>query len=227
MCVVYLEPFFLHVYLVSILVDIDRTPLPVFFSFFALHFFPRFSSPFSPCSPFPFFILSFRLAVSVCFLYGLIRFSFRSPAFLGGGFCYTVTSSQCHTPPALLASLKYASPCVLSSFLRSWCWFIWLYFRFRFGHRCFILSVSCGYYCMLSPLFRFQLRLVWHMICILIRTHAESHLHIFGLSYTIYFSYCVILFAFHLFSSWVNLPLQTYWSLSCNLWLHRSDELMW
>ena len=75
-----------------------RFPFP-WFSFFFL----RFSSPFcrSPCSP-SFFVLSFfRL-----FLAPPSSFFFRFPAFLGGGFCYSVISSWCHTPLALLASLK-------------------------------------------------------------------------------------------------------------------------
>ena len=77
----------------------------------------------SPCSRSLFLFRSFCpfvLSFSVCFLYRLLRFSFCFPAFLGGGFCYySVISARRYTPPALLASLKYAySPCVLSSFLR-------------------------------------------------------------------------------------------------------------
>ena len=65
------------------------------------------------------FVLSFRLLFSVCFLYRLLRFYFRFPAFLGGGLCDSVISSRRYIPTAVLASLKYAySPFVLSSFLR-------------------------------------------------------------------------------------------------------------
>ena len=37
----------------------------------------------------------------------------------------------------------------------------------------------------------------------------------------------VIVLGFYLFSSWGNLPLQSYWSLSCDHGLHCSDELTW
>ena len=83
-----------------------------FFSFFFLRFI--FISPFcrSPCSPSPFLFLfrsfcTFVLSFSVCFLYRLRRFYFR--AFLGGGFCYSVSSSRRYTPPAFLASLTCAN----------------------------------------------------------------------------------------------------------------------
>ena len=36
-----------------------------------------------------------------------------------------------------------------------------------------------------------------------------------------------IIFCFYLFSSWGNLPLQSYWSLFCDHGLHCCDELMW
>ena len=39
------------------------------------------------------------LSFSVWFLYRLLRFHFRFPAFLGGGFCYSVISSRRYTPP--------------------------------------------------------------------------------------------------------------------------------
>ena len=47
------------------------------------------------------------------------------------------------------------------------------------------------------------------------------------LRYTFCFSGCVyfLLFLF-CFSSWGNLPVQSYWSLSCDHGLHRSDELI-
>ena len=94
--------------------------MPFSFSFFLFPcfcLFPRFSSLFcrSPCSlswflfrsfcPFVLSLFLFRsfcpfvLSFSVCFLYRLLRFSFRFPAFLGGGSCYSVISSRRYTPP--------------------------------------------------------------------------------------------------------------------------------
>ena len=66
------------------------------------------------------------------FLYRLLRFSFRLPAFLGGGFRFSVISLWRYTSPALLlASLNNAfSPCVLSPFLRCCCWLTTFYFFF-------------------------------------------------------------------------------------------------
>ena len=99
--------------------------MPFSFSFFLFiiffFFFFRFSSPSfcrSRCSPSLFLFRSFChfvLSFFVCFLYRLLRLSFRFPAFLGGGFCCSVISSRRYTPRALLASLKYAYfSCVLS-----------------------------------------------------------------------------------------------------------------
>ena len=121
---------------------------PIFlFSFFV---FPLFFCR-SPCSPSLFLFRSFcpfflSFSVFRLFLYRLLRFSFRFLAFLGGGFCYSVISSRRYTPPALLASLKYAySPCVLSFLaLLMLSYFIFCsfpslfrFFRYRFGHRLF------------------------------------------------------------------------------------------
>ena len=38
---------------------------------------------------------------------------------------------------------------------------------------------------------------------------------------------CVLSSVFYLFSSWGNLPLQSYWSTSCDHELHCSHDLMW
>ena len=78
------------------------------------------------------FVCPFVLSFSVWFLYRLLRFYFSFPAsnssYLSARlpaspwwqtFCSVILSRR-YTPPALLASLKYAhSPCVLSSFLSS------------------------------------------------------------------------------------------------------------
>ena len=65
---------------------------------------PRFSSPFrrSPSSPSFFRFVFSSCRFSVCFLYRLLRFPSRFPAFLGSGFCYSVVSSRCYTPPRYL-----------------------------------------------------------------------------------------------------------------------------
>ena len=107
-----------------------------------------------------------------------IRFSFRFPAFLGGGFWYSVISSRPYTPPALLASLKYAySPCVLSSCVVHVDFFFFFsslhsLFRCRLDIVCFIISFCCGYYAvlcctMLCCLLGFGFCCdSYHMICI-------------------------------------------------------------
>ena len=122
-----------------------RFPFP-FLSFFFL----RFSSPFcrSPCSPSLLLFRSFCplvLSFSVCFLYRLLRFSLRFPAFPWWRIlllCFFILSRLFAPPPhALLATLKYAySPCVLSScVLDADLFFSSLasLFRFRFGHGLF------------------------------------------------------------------------------------------
>ena len=84
------------------------------------------------------------------------------PAFLGGGFCYSASSSRRCTPPAILVSLKYAySPCVLSSCVAEVDFILIFFFSsFPFSNAIwtslvFILSfVVCT---MLSPRFRFLL----------------------------------------------------------------------
>ena len=131
-------------------------------------------------------------------------------------------------------------PSVLSSFLRDVVLSLFFsslpsFFRFRFEHRLFS---SCLFLVgtMLSPRFRFLLRLVSHIytriyiVCIMIRTYVRWSILFFCLMYTICFSYCVHYFLFNLFSSWGNFPLQSYWSywsLSCDHGLHCSVELMW
>ena len=68
-----------------------------------------FFVPFS----FVFVLSSCRFPFDSCIAF---RFYFRFPAFLGGGFCYSVISSRRYIPPALLVNLKYAySPCVMYS----------------------------------------------------------------------------------------------------------------
>ena len=97
------------------------------------------------------------------------------------------------------------------------------FFDFDFGNIvCFILSSSCGYYAASSVSVSAATRLAY-VICILIRTLMSP----FCLTYTICFQLlCVVSSVFFcLFSSWGNLPLQGYWSLSCDHGLHCSYEL--
>ena len=104
----------------------------------------------------------FFLSFSVCFLYRLLRIYFRFSAFLRGGFCYSAISSRRYTPPALVASLKYAySPCVLSSVFFLSCvadvdlssFFFFSSFPFSISiwtSFVFILYFSCGHYAVSS-----------------------------------------------------------------------------
>ena len=137
----------------------------IFLRFF-LSFFVVLPVPL-PC-PLTVRFVPFRLAVFRLFLATpFFRFSFRFPAFLGGGFCYSVSSPRrCTHPPALLASLKYAySPCVLSSCVVDVDLFLCFFSSFHF----FSISIwtsfvsSCLFLVgtiILSPRFRFLLRLV-------------------------------------------------------------------
>ena len=129
-----------------------------FFSFFV--FFPFLFVVLRVPFLVPFFVrfCPFVLPFSVLFLYRLLRFYFRFPAFLGGGFCRSVILSRRYTPPALLASVKYAySPCVLSSVFFLSCvadvdlssFFFFSSFPFSISiwtSFVFILYFSCGYY---------------------------------------------------------------------------------
>ena len=97
--------------------------------------------------PFPFavprFPLPFRFVVFVCFLYRLLRFFFRFPALLVGGFCYFV--SVLHPPCAACepASLCIPRMCCLLSFLAFLILILIFFFssfpifRIRFGRRLF------------------------------------------------------------------------------------------
>ena len=142
-----------------------RFPFLFFFVFFFLFF-----SSFSVSHPLLLFrsFLSCRLVVFRLILYRLLRFYFRFRAFLRGRLCYSVISSRRCTPPALLASLKYAySPCVLSSFFLAWLMSTYLYlffssFPFSISIWTSFLFSSCPHLVgtMLSPRLRFLLRLV-------------------------------------------------------------------
>ena len=107
-------------------------------------------------------------------------------------------------------------------------------FRFRFGHRMFhsvfFLRVLC---CLLCCGFCCDSFIIWYIyfdVSWYLDTYVRwSHLLIFVLRFTICFGYyCVhyllFLFVFLLSGS---LPLQSYWSLSCDHGLHCSDEFMW
>ena len=123
-----------------------RFPFP--FSFFFLFLF-SFFLPFLSFSVFPFlvpfsFVLSFRLVVFRLFRVSPSSLSFRFPAFLGDGLCYSVISSRRYPPPALLASLKYAYPPLRAVFFLAFLMLTYFkfsslpsLFRFRFGHRLF------------------------------------------------------------------------------------------
>ena len=221
-----------------------RTPLPFSFSF-SLFFFPFFSffvfllsfcrSPcLIPCSFFVRFC-PFVLSFSVWYLYRLLRFYFRFPAFLGDGFCYSVVSSRRYTPPRSLRAWSMRIPlafCLLSSFSRWWCWLIFTFFfsSFHFSISSwtsfvFILYFSCGYCAVSSVSVSAATRLAYDMY---LNTYVRwSHLFIFVWGIRFVSVVVCVIFCFFLFSSWGNFPLQNYWSLSCDDGLHCSDELIW
>ena len=102
----------------------------------------------------------------------------------------------------------------------------------------FILSFSsAGYYSrtMLFSLVSVSVatRLAYDTYIDTVRTYADITFlfflsEVYQVPGKICFSYCVYypLFLF-VFLMWGNLPLQSYWSLSCGHGLHCSDELMW
>ena len=154
-----------------------RTPSPLCsFSFFSFFFFPRFFLSFLSFSVFPFpflvllsFVLSFRLDVFRLFLVSPPSSSLvlSLPCFPWWRillFWYFVSSL--HPPSAPCEPQVCVFP-LRAVFFLAFLLFTFFFFslpslfRFRFGHRFFILSsflwVLC---CMLSPRFRFLLRLV-------------------------------------------------------------------
>ena len=145
------------------------------------------------CPPSLFLFRSFRpFVLSFAFVSCIACFPFFSlPCFPWWRillFCYFVSALH----PPRLASVKYAcSPCV-----QSLCVFDVDFFFFFFSSVPFPISIwtSCVSSClflvgtMLSPRFRYLLRLVWHMICILIRRYADLTFLFFVLWYTICFS---------------------------------------
>ena len=154
----------------------------------------------------------------------------------------SVISIQRYSPSA--RSFCEPDLCVFTlravSFLASCYWFVsfsfssYPFFGFDLDIVCFILSFSCEHYAVSSVSVSAATRLEYGMY---LDPYARwSHLIFFGfrLRYTICFTY----FVYHLlfftpeyssicFSPWGNLPLQSYWSLSCDHGLHCSDESMW
>ena len=62
--------------------------------------------------------------------------------------------------------------------------------------------------------------LVWYP-CILVRTYADLTFFVLVWGIRLVSVIVCIIFRVYLFSSWGNLPLQSYWSLSCDHGLHR------
>ena len=100
--------------------------------------------------------------------------TFRFPAFLGGGFCYSVISSRRYTPPALLASLKYRLSmriplaccllsCVLDDDLVLFFLLFLSFFEFYLDMVCFILSFFLRVPCCLLGFGSAATRLVYDM----------------------------------------------------------------
>ena len=125
------------------------------FSFSFLLFFLRFSSPFMSSSVFPVLFPFSSCRFSVCCI-AFVAFLFTFPAFLGGGFCYSVISSRryVHPPRAPCEPEVCVVPlcavfflAFLLSILFIYCLLFFPFFRFRFGHRLFhpvlFLRVLC------------------------------------------------------------------------------------
>ena len=103
-------------------------------------------------------------------------------------------------------------------------------FRFRSGHRLFhpvfFLRVLC---CLLGFGFCCDSFNIWY-ICTLIYTYVRALISPFCFSSEVYDLLqllgllSTVLFVF---LPWGNLPLQSYWSTSCDHGLHCSDELIW
>ena len=122
----------------------------------------------SPLFRFPFVVPRFPPSFSfclfiVCFLYRLLRFSFRFPALLGGGFCYSVFFCLGATTPPPPRCLRACKSCVLplrAVFFLAFLLFIYGIFLVFLP---FSISIwaSCVSSClflvgiMLSPRFRF------------------------------------------------------------------------
>ena len=137
---------------------------------FSLVFF-LLSSFFLSLLSFSVFLFLFRFLFSSCrfsvgFLYRLLRFSFRFPAFLDGGFCYSVISSRCYTPPRAACEPEvcvFPLRAVFFLALLRLIYFIFLFFLPFFLFRFWTSFVSSCLFLvgtMLSPRFRFLLRLV-------------------------------------------------------------------
>ena len=134
-----------------------RTPLPFSFSFplFSLpFFFLRFFFPLlfvvlrvPFLVPFFSFLSSFRLIDFLLILVSPSSLLLSLPAFLCGGFCFSVIRLGATPPPRSFRARSLRIPracCLLSSFLHCYCWLIFIFFfssfpfRVRFGHRLFL-----------------------------------------------------------------------------------------
>ena len=125
-----------------------------------------------------------------CTRYRLLRFYFRFPAFLGGGFCYSVISSRRYTPPRGTCEPEVCVFPLRAVFFLALLMLIYLHFifsSFPFSISIWTSLVSSCLFLvgnMLSPRFRFLLRdsftiLRVSYICILIRTYADLTFFIF------------------------------------------------
>ena len=161
-----------------------------------------------------------------------LPFSFRFPAFLGAGFCYSLISSRRHTPPAPLRAWDMCIPlacCFLSCVLNvDLFYFSSLpFFDFDLDIVCFILSFSCGYYAVSSVSVSAATRLAYDMyLDTYVCWSQPFYFIVWGTRF--FFSVIVCFIScFYLFSSWGDLPHQIYLEPVLGPRLHCNDEFMW
>ena len=166
-----------------------RTSFPFSFFLFPSFFFVFLSLLPSSVFSFP-FVLLFVLSFSVCLLYRLLRFSFRFPALLGGGFCHFVSVLP---PPALRASLQVCVFPLCAAFFLAFLLFIYFIFLlflpfFRFWTSfvsSFFLVWVLYEYCLLGFGVGCDSLSVWYVSDTYV---SWSYLFYFCLRYTICFS---------------------------------------
>ena len=189
-----------------------------------------------PCSSFDRFVLSScRFPFDSCIAFFAFTFAFLLS--LVADSVILLFRLGAIPPPCSLRAWSMRIPlacCLLSSFLRCWCWLIFFCFFASFPYSMsiwtsfvFILSFSCGYYAVSSVSVSAATRLAYYIYVSWYVPWFHLFISVWGIRFVSVIIVCTI-FCFYLFSSWGNFPLHSsYWSLSCAHGLHCSDDLMW